>query len=269
MVFVEAVPSPSPAHSLPSGAEGTAAGQPDKDAAGAQDDAAGSMAPPLPSPLRQPTETILAPELPSNVTITVPAHFPIDAAHDIIPPSGIEAVAASSAALPRGSPALLLSPRAALLNPMEGAAAQDLIAAETATTTDSRPASSSGALQPSGGPGTIAASVGNASGFASPLLPGSTPPLNNPPNTLPAAAPIAALNPTLAQDPKVQQAVQAATVDLGAGPDGVPTLLTWKADEETMLNGEKGMQTGTPEKVFVTGTFAKGWNAKIELRRKE
>ena len=268
MVFVESVASPSPASSLPSGAEGTAAVQPDKDAAREQDDAAGSVAPPLPSPLRQPIETILAPELPSNVTITVPAHFPIDAAHDIIPPSGLEAVAASSAALPRGSPALLLSPRAALLNPMEGAAAQDLIAAETQAS-DSLPASGGGAQQPSGGHGTMTASTGNASGFASPLLPGSTPPLNNPPNTLPAAAPIAALNPTLAQDPRVQQAVQAATVDLGAGPDGVPTLLTWKADEETMLNGEKGMQTGTPEKVFVTGTFAKGWNAKIELRRKE
>jgi hypothetical protein len=86
-------------------------------------------------------------------------------------------------------------------------------------------------------------------------------------------------------------------VDFGAGPDGVDTLLTWKADQEYAPSGAKMVpgaagkkgkgkigpdgqsQQGeeeeevgkpqTPEKVFVTGTFAKGWNAKIELRRKE
>lgn len=116
----------------------------------------------------------------------------------------------------------------------------------------------------------------------------------NAPNTLPAAAPIAALHPGLASDPEAQASVAAATVDFGAGPDGVPTLLTWKADQEfvpsgaKMVPGAKGNIKGkgkvgeagqdeeeeaqlphTPEKVFVTGTFAKGWNAKIELRRKE
>lgn len=154
-------------------------------------------------------------------------------------------------------------------------------------------------------------SSATAAGFHSPLLPGSTPPIGNPPNTLPAAAPLAALNPELINNPKMREVVQAATVDLGAGPDGVPTLLTWKAEEEDAIGGEedttrtsspsakaldpRGTGTGGgpsgispgdpdrhtssdhhgppkpsgPQQVFVTGTFAKGWNTKIELRRKE
>lgn len=54
-----------------------------------------------------------------------------------------------------------------------------------------------------------------------------------------------------------QPATQAAAVDLGAGPEGVPTLLTWKNEDEPA------------GKVFVTGTFAKGWRTKIEMRKKE
>lgn len=109
--------------------------------------------------------------------------------------------------------------------------------------------------------------------YTSPLIPGSTPPLGNPPNTLPAAAPIAALTSELAQDPKAQEAVENATVDLGAGPDGVATLLTWKAEEETTgasgLDGTGALLSKIPSQVFVTGTFAKGWSTKIELRRNQ
>lgn len=109
--------------------------------------------------------------------------------------------------------------------------------------------------------------------YTSPLIPGSTPPLGNPPNTLPAAAPIAALTAELAQDPKAQEAVKNATVDLGAGSDGVATLLTWKAEEETTgasgLDGTGTLLSKVPSQVFVTGTFAKGWSTKIELRRNQ
>lgn len=221
-----------------------------------------SVAPPLPSPLKQPTETILAPELPSNVNIVIPPFQSLDpaAAHDIIAPPLVPAPLTGSSS----------HPGSAMTSPMaeDGTAAAQIAAAASAA-------------------------AANVASISSPLLPGSTPPLPNAPNTLPAAAPIAALHPGLATDPEAQASVAAATVDLGAGPDGVPTLLTWKADQEFVPSGAKmvpgakgkgkskpgeegqqeeeeaGMMPQTPEKVFVTGTFAKGWNAKIELRRKE
>jgi hypothetical protein len=178
---------------------------------------------PIPSPLKQPTETILAPELPSDVPIVVrTTYMPSELSHAITDSTG---------------------------NPLPamGAGASG---------------TSNSAMPPSA-----------QADFTSPLIPGSTPPLGNPPNTLPAAAPIAALNPTLSQDPKAQEAVKNATVDLGAGPDGVATLLTWKAEEETTgtsgLDGTGALQTKIPSQVFVTGTFAKGWSTKIELRRNQ
>lgn len=177
---------------------------------------------PVPSPLKQPTETILAPELPSEVTITVPSAMSNDPVMALIDTGGIP------------------------LPPM---------ASNVPTTSNE------------------AIATATSQNKASNLVPGSTPPLGVPPNTLPAAAPFAALNPTLARDPKAQEAVQAATVDLGAGPDGVPTLLTWKAEEETTgtsgLDGTGTLKAKIPSQVFVTGTFAKGWSTKIELRRKQ
>jgi hypothetical protein len=175
---------------------------------------------PIPSPLKQPTETILAPELPADMPMVIPTYMPSEFTHAITDSIG------------HPLPAM------------------------------------------GGGPsGTSSGAMAQASDFSSPLIPGSTPPLGNPPNTLPAAAPIAALNPGLAQDPKAQEAVRNATVDLGAGPDGVATLLTWKAEEETTgssgLDGTGNLQTKVPSQVFVTGTFAKGWSTKIELRRNQ
>jgi hypothetical protein len=185
---------------------------------------------PIPSPLKQPTETILAPELPADVPIVVPSYIPPDLSHAIITDS-------------IGNPLPAMGSNASRT-------AQDVVSASSSNT-----------------------AAAGADSVSSPLIPGSTPPLGNPPNTLPAAAPIAALNPTLSQDPKAQEAVKAATVDLGAGPDGVATLLTWKAEEETTgssgLDGTGALKTKIPSQVFVTGTFAKGWSTKIELRRNQ
>jgi hypothetical protein len=86
---------------------------------------------------------------------------------------------------------------------------------------------------------------------------------------LPAAAPLVALTGSLSNDPAAAEAVKAATVDLGAGAEGVPTLLTWTPGEGEGKEG--GMKEGEagPSKVYVTGTFAKDWTTKIELRKKK
>lgn len=235
---------------------------------------------PIPTPLKQPTETILAPELPSAVSITVPHLVAIDGAHDIVEPSS--AAGGYLAMGVGGVPALA----GVVLNE----AGQVIAPSASAMPMTASSSSGTGAAAPAVGTPPAA--------FHSPLLPGSTPPLGNPPNTLPAAAPLAALNPELINNPKMQEVVQAATVDLGAGPDGVPTLLTWKAEEEDAIIGSPSKDGGVgsgpagadtegvdgassaartrktststgPQQVFVTGTFAKGWNTKIELRRKE
>ncbi|GAA96131.1 hypothetical protein E5Q_02792 [Mixia osmundae IAM 14324] len=92
-----------------------------------------------------------------------------------------------------------------------------------------------------------------------------------PPNVMTAAAPIAAL--TNLANPAAAEAVKNATVDLGAGPEGVPTLLTWRPGNR--IGGEGGPDgTGEgaskkgPERVYVTGTFANRWQTKIELSKK-
>jgi len=86
---------------------------------------------------------------------------------------------------------------------------------------------------------------------------------------LPAAAPVAILAGRLANNPAAAEAVKAATVDLGAGPDGIPTLLTWTPGEGEGKEGGVATGEGMPQKVYVTGTFAKGWTTKIELRKKK
>ena len=58
----------------------------------------------------------------------------------------------------------------------------------------------------------------------------------------------------------------ASVVDLGAGPDGVPTLIKWTNEDGQSVGGD-GVKEEGPKEVFVTGTFAKGWKTKIELRK--
>lgn len=85
---------------------------------------------------------------------------------------------------------------------------------------------------------------------------------------VPAAAPVSAQGTTwLAQNPQAQEAVLNATVDLDAGPDAVPTLLTWRP---VGAGGEGGtVESGSqPKSVYVTGTFAKDWKTKIEMRKR-
>lgn len=88
-----------------------------------------------------------------------------------------------------------------------------------------------------------------------------------PTNPLPVVAPVATI--AALSNPNAVEAVKAATVDLGAGPEGVPTLLTWTPGEGNGREGVAADRPGGPSKVFVTGTFAKGWTTKIELRKKE
>ena len=234
-----------------------------------------TLMPPIPTPLKQPTETILAPEVPPDVNIIVPPLIAAEGAHDIIEPSTALALGMSEAI---GALAAVAAASGNIITPVttSGVTLSDLSAsaanAKNTSPTERLPPNVSAAMLAANAIAINSASghsTGHttpSAGFASPLIPGSTPPMGNPPNTLPAAASIAALNPNLAQDPKAQEAVQAATVDLGAGPDGVPTLLTWKAEEQTSDDPSK--PTEGAHQVFVTGTFANGWNTKIELRPK-
>ncbi|KAI5480421.1 AMP-activated protein kinase beta subunit [Pseudohyphozyma bogoriensis] len=63
----------------------------------------------------------------------------------------------------------------------------------------------------------------------------------------------------------VAENLRTAAVDVGAGQDGVATLIKWK-DEEGQGKTPDGKAFG-PKEVYVTGTFAKGWKMKIELRK--
>jgi len=81
-------------------------------------------------------------------------------------------------------------------------------------------------------------------------------------------APVAAIPIPLLSVPSqtIAQNLIAAAVDLGAGANGVPTLIKWK--NEDGQEERKGSRKG-PREVFVTGTFANGWKVKIELRKTE
>ena len=80
-------------------------------------------------------------------------------------------------------------------------------------------------------------------------------------------APVAAIPIPLLSVPSatIAASIMAAAVDVGAGPTGVPTLIKWK-DEDGQGVDANGTAIG-PKEVFVTGTFARGWKTKIELRR--
>lgn len=85
-------------------------------------------------------------------------------------------------------------------------------------------------------------------------------------------APVAAIPIPILSVPSqtVAQNLMAAAVDLGAGDKGVPTLIKWKdEDGQEKGDGSKGRKAKGPKEVFVTGTFAKGWKTKIELRKTE
>lgn len=112
--------------------------------------------------------------------------------------------------------------------------------------------------------GSILAPIDGAQGPSSPSSVASSPSI-----PLPAAAPLAVLTGSLANNPLAVEAAKAATVDLGAGPDGIPTLLTWTPGEGVGKEGGPESGDGMPQKVYVTGTFAKGWTTKIELRKKK
>lgn len=83
-------------------------------------------------------------------------------------------------------------------------------------------------------------------------------------------APVAAIPIPLLSVPSatIAASLLAAAVDLGAGADGVPTLIKWK-DEDGQTRASGGRPATGPKEVFVTGTFAKGWKTKIELRQTE
>lgn len=83
-------------------------------------------------------------------------------------------------------------------------------------------------------------------------------------------APVAAIPIPLLSVPSatIAASLLAAAVDLGAGKDGVPTLIKWK-NEDGQQRARDGKPATGPKEVFVTGTFAKGWKTKIELRRTE
>ncbi|GAA5864351.1 hypothetical protein JCM1840_006754 [Sporobolomyces johnsonii] len=83
-------------------------------------------------------------------------------------------------------------------------------------------------------------------------------------------APVAAIPIPLLSVPSqtIAQNLLAAAVDLGAGDQGVPTLIKWKnEDGQEPANKETGGKAKGPKEVYVTGTFAKGWKTKIELRK--
>ncbi|BGP38920.1 galactose metabolism-related protein [Rhodotorula kratochvilovae] len=81
-------------------------------------------------------------------------------------------------------------------------------------------------------------------------------------------APVAAIPIPLLSVPSqtIAQSLIAAAVDLGAGAQGVPTLIKWK-NEDGQAPAQGGKPARGPGEVFVTGTFAKGWKTKIELRK--
>ncbi|KAM0745751.1 hypothetical protein T439DRAFT_360326 [Meredithblackwellia eburnea MCA 4105] len=100
--------------------------------------------------------------------------------------------------------------------------------------------------------------------------PGNTPRVSSPAVLLPPTllnAPVAAIPIPLLSVPSatIAASLMAAAVDVGAGVDGVPTLIKWK-DEDGQGVDANGKPFG-PKEVFVTGTFAKGWKTKIELRK--
>ncbi|SCV71071.1 BQ2448_3833 [Microbotryum intermedium] len=83
-------------------------------------------------------------------------------------------------------------------------------------------------------------------------------------------APVAAIPIPLLSVPSatIAASLLAAAVDLGAGAEGVPTLIKWKDEDGQVpasVDGKRPAQG--PSEVYVTGTFAKGWQTKIELRK--
>ena len=98
-----------------------------------------------------------------------------------------------------------------------------------------------------------------SSSFTSPQLLLSPEILKAPSAAVPI--PIAAIHST----GDLASSLLASVVDLGAGPEGVPTLIKWT--NEDGQSGGDGVKEEGPKEVFVTGTFAKGWKTKIELRK--
>ncbi|GAA6063462.1 hypothetical protein JCM10212_002545 [Sporobolomyces blumeae] len=82
-------------------------------------------------------------------------------------------------------------------------------------------------------------------------------------------APVAAIPIPLLSVPSetIAQNLIAAAVDLGAGKDGVPTLIKWKNEDGQEPAKSSGKPPRGPKEVYVTGTFANGWKVKIELRK--
>lgn len=83
-------------------------------------------------------------------------------------------------------------------------------------------------------------------------------------------APVSAISIPILSVPSatIAASLLAAAVDLGAGADGVPTLIKWK-NEDGQTAASVGKKASGPREVFVTGTFSNGWKTKIELRRTE
>lgn len=141
------------------------------------------------------------------------------------------------------------------------------------------PPGSGGPTTPTGGAFAPAAAAAGTAGPASsssseagPAGAQAVPP--SPAVLLPPAvfnAPVAAIPIPLLSVPSqtIAQSLLAAAVDLGAGEGGVPTLIKWKNEDGQVPPGKDGKGAKGPREVFVTGTFAKGWKTKIELRKTE
>lgn len=86
-------------------------------------------------------------------------------------------------------------------------------------------------------------------------------------------APVAAIPIPLLSVPSatIAASLLAAAVDLGAGAEGVPTLIKWKDEDGQYRQNWDGANARPkgPKEVFVTGTFSNGWKTKIELRKND
>lgn len=97
---------------------------------------------------------------------------------------------------------------------------------------------------------------------------GETPSSNQllPPTLLHAPAAAIPIPLDSVPSPTIAASIRAAAVDIGAGPEGVPTLIKWQ-NEDGQRPAANGKPAQGPAQVFVTGTWAKGWKTKVELRK--
>ncbi|GAA5861799.1 hypothetical protein JCM8547_008556 [Rhodosporidiobolus lusitaniae] len=216
-------------------------------------------------PNRLPSEDLAAAQLPSVRSFQAPTTSLASAASAIFSPTsagaGQPGVSSLTASAPIPTPtvptAQLLPPHTSSPSPPSTAPSDTVTAPPVPTT---------------GLPLSADHIPSGTSVIASPCTSrGTTPTAPSPAVLLPPAvfnAPVAAIPIPLLSvpSPQVAEDLLKAAVDLGAGEEGVPTLIKWK-DEDGQVKASEGRPAKGPREVFVTGTFAKGWKTKIELRK--